>query len=445
MSFALDNASKSVPGIINTLDKLQKKYQALDLVLSIAMVGIALAHETSMMKLAAALSADKKAKKSDYPSSMDQHGRPIPAPLSGPLDVPTRPDFSPKGLPDAPRWKLPDVPASELQKTTAKSINDVTWRAMIFSPFLARVLWPATTDDSRQVQIGQLGHLLDDLTSGIQTRLKTANMFMMNDLEVFLNSTQNGTFASNDIPSIDREYGDVLIGLKTWLMTTAMNGNGFTVWTGMMNSDGLNYTLDSAAYNFGCEPDNHTGVCTVKSKRGHQGQRNSWTTYPSFETQNFYSFDKLDPNNIVDPDISPIDIINEAVSKNWTTMELLFDASYLCQERSKQQKLQQQEAERLREIGGPGSNSTQNSTDPSNANSSDSSTLSKGGSNASVAISRRDTQTLDQPIGFYEGLDFVCVGQLQINDGCNWNKFGSPTPWGIAKTNPDACSNFYSF
>lgn len=409
MQFAMANAGQTGPRMTQLLDKVNSNHAKFDLIMAITMVGISSVAETGLVKVAAGLSAAQKAEKQS-PSDMY---------------IPSRPDLSPKGRPEAPWGRQPDVPVSGTRQKTADTINGVTLRAMIFSPFLARILWPSETDDSRLVQIGQLSHVLDQVRDGVQQRLLAANKAMMTDFDCFVNATQNGTFTNAELPSISNVTSNLLFALKTWLLTTSLRQNGFQGWSGPAISDGLLTTLDSAALNFGCIPSNATGICTVDEK-GRQGQRQKWSTYPSNLTGNFYTFTKFDRNYLIDEGApTAADVINEALSSNWTTLELLFDASYLCKQRQ-------------RTVGTlPGSDSN-NSTA---ANSSESSVVP---ANAPIAISRRDANQEVDNVGMVNGLDFVCVGQLDISDGCGSSKVGAATRWGIAKTAPNQCSNFFA-
>lgn len=250
------------------------------------------------------------------------------------------------------------------------------------APGVAQAIWPAGTVNSETVQIGDLQNKLGSINSDLSDRLNSGLQTIMNDVGAFTNFASQGSFSGNLIPSLPNETEVLNIGLKTFILTTAMDRNGWSVFWGPSFTDGLVNTAQSQASNFGCTIESN-GVCDTPSGKGKNGQPQGWAEWTSNATNRSFSPQKYFAKGSSGPSGSAV--MSAITSNQWGTLPLVFDGSYNC-------------------------------------------------SQAHAPLSRTPVISTNSN----GTLDFSCLGQLQANSGCG----DANTPWGVAQKTK-SCTPFF--
>ena len=250
------------------------------------------------------------------------------------------------------------------------------------TPGVARVIWPMGTANSETVQIGELQTKLGSIDTDLSDRLDAGLQMIMSDIGAFTNFASSGSFSGNVIPSLPKETADLNIGLEAFILTTAMDKNEWSVFWGPSFTDGLVNTPQSQASNFGCtiEPN---GVCDLPKGKGKMGQPQGWAEWSSVVMNRSFSPQKYFAKKSSGPTASAV--MSAITSNGWGTLPLVFDASYNCSQ-----------------------------------------THNPSARNPVVSINDNS------------GIDFSCLGQLQVNTGCD----DENTPWAAAKSSK-SCTPYF--
>ena len=250
------------------------------------------------------------------------------------------------------------------------------------APGVAKAIWPSGTANSETVQIGDLQSKLGSVDSDLSDRLQSGLQMLMSDVGAFTGFASQGSFSGQVIPSLPNETETLNIGLKTFILTTAMDHNEWSVYWGPSFTDGLLNTAQSQADNFGCtiEPN---GVCDTPTGKGKSGQPKGWAEWSSTVTNRSFSPQKYFAKSSAGPSSSAV--MSAITSNQWSTLPLVFDGSYNCSQ-------VHAPADRTPVISANGDGS----------------------------------------------LDFSCLGQLQTNSGCG----DKDTPWGATKGSKSCTPSF---
>lgn len=270
----------------------------------------------------------------------------------------------------------------ELDEATSAAAS-IFSAAIQQAPGVAKAIWPAGTVDSEMVQIGDLQSKLGTVKGDLSASLQSGLTMLMSDVGAFTSFASQGSFSGNVIPSLPNETETLNVGLKAFILTTAMDHNEWSVYWGPAFTDGLVNTAQSQADTFGCTIESN-GVCDVPKGKGKNGQPQGWAEWTSTVTNRSFSPQKyFAKGSSSGPSSSAV--MSAITSNTWGTLPLVFDASYNCS---------QMHAPAAR----------------------------------SPAISMTNDGTLD----------YSCLGQLQTNSGCG----DANTPWGTAEKTK-SCTPFF--
>ena len=201
------------------------------------------------------------------------------------------------------------------------------------APGVGKAIWPAGTDSSQTVQIGELSSELDKINTGLSDRLGAALFELMTNVDSFTQFASAGGFSGAVVPSLPEETAVLAIALKAYVLTYAMDQNQWSAFWGPNPTDGLELTQQSMATNFGCTP-TPWGVCYVEpGKKGGKGQHDGWAAWASPTTGKFFSPQKYFLAKNQDPKAR--EVLHGITDDGWGTLQMVFDGSYNCSQSSK--------------------------------------------------------------------------------------------------------------
>ena len=125
------------------------------------------------------------------------------------------------------------------------------------------------------MQIGDLQSKLGSINSDLSDRLQSGLEIFMSDVGAFTSFASQGSFSGQLIPSLPNETEILNIGLKPYILTTAMDHSEWSAYWGPSFTDGLVNTPQSQADNFGCTIESN-GVCDTPKGKAKKGQPQGW-------------------------------------------------------------------------------------------------------------------------------------------------------------------------
>ncbi|KAG8532289.1 uncharacterized protein KY384_003930 [Bacidia gigantensis] len=255
------------------------------------------------------------------------------------------------------------------------------------TPGLVKNFFPASAENDQNVQIGQLDKALKDINTNFGKTFTDTLSSLMTDSETFANFANHGTFSADAAISLPKETKELSIGLTTFIVTTAMDMNGYTAWYGPLFTDGLTNDAGSISSTFGCRYGANDICDCPKGQKCKFGIHEGWGMWSSHNTQRLFSPQKYFAKPAAGP--ASAELLNDIVTQGWGRLDLIFDGAYNCGK-----------------ANGPG-----------------------GNKNAVVKAN---------PDG---SLDYNCISQVKAGNGCATN--GGDSPWGKVKDNK-ACTPFYA-
>ena len=213
----------------------------------------------------------------------------------------------------------PTVAVGILDADAAKGVKYIA-QAFIISmqqaPGLTKALFPAGTDESKFVQIGDLSTELGGIAGNLSRMIDRANTLLMTDMPTFVTFVQSGKYSGQGSYSIPNETVGLDIALKTYLSSMAMKGNGWWVspLPGLYRPGDV---TDEGTCNFA---DNNVCVGAADS---------AW--YLSPDTSRLYSLQHSKGY----ASISPYQLTQDLVNNQWAPLNVLFDGAFNCTAKGK--------------------------------------------------------------------------------------------------------------
>lgn len=202
---------------------------------------------------------------------------------------------------------------SEVMATAGSVLLDGLKQA----PGVAKTIWPSGTLDTQSIQLGnidaELGNLFTNFTNSVTAALTT----VMSDIPSFIAFANNGAFSgSNPIP-INQDVDALTLGLKTYILSTAMSANGWHITS-----------VTRAAIASNTSPYSHD--CTSGLNGGHS----DICTTPDHGTNVYYS-DATQRAYVISytasaPDLNPYTLVTDIATNRWSKLEVLFDNAFDC-------------------------------------------------------------------------------------------------------------------
>ena len=186
------------------------------------------------------------------------------------------------------------------------------------TPGTVRALWPdGGSQESQNFQISQLQSELGSTTTGLSKNINSALGLIMSDLPTFIQFTDGGHWTSSQSLSIPAKVDDLDLTLSTYLFSEVLARNGWWI-NPLLGSEYQLSSPQALLAKMGGSGFNSNGISPSSSP--HIPWWFSSVTNRSFA---------LVRKDFEDPPW-PFDVLNDAISRNWTSPELLFDGSFNC-------------------------------------------------------------------------------------------------------------------
>ncbi|KAL8813088.1 MAG: hypothetical protein Q9200_000555 [Gallowayella weberi] len=222
---------------------------------------------------------------------------------------------------------LPAVGAAVPAATTL--VGSILTTSLQQAPSVAQAIWPQGDENSQIVQIGDLQAELADLNSQIAKMLNAGLSSIMTDVNAFAKFASSTEFSGQEIPSLPTETEGLDLAFKTYLVTRAMSANEWLAYWGPPDNtdDGSwsNSTASSNAKKFVCNLKSN-GICDTIDSRGvpRLCQPEDWSEYTSNTSHRAYY-----PTHAANEPTSAA-VANAIADKGWGSLEMVFDGGYNC-------------------------------------------------------------------------------------------------------------------
>ncbi|CAD6577221.1 MAG: hypothetical protein ASARMPREDX12_008269 [Alectoria sarmentosa] len=185
------------------------------------------------------------------------------------------------------------------------------------APTVARGIWPAGTESSQSIQIGDVENELNNATGISALMLNSGLELLMSDMPSFVEFASTGMFSGSDSFSLSKEVDGLDVALKTFIVSNAMTSNG---WHYTVN---LGPTRDDIA---SCIPGSGGSCCTWWALNSSSSNPSMCGDFIWYSDTTMRAFTLTNPNVMN----GSVDMLNAIVEKEWTTLPLLFDGAYNC-------------------------------------------------------------------------------------------------------------------
>lgn len=191
---------------------------------------------------------------------------------------------------------------------TATSANAIL-KGANQAPTVARGIWPAGTESSQDVQIANVENELNNATSETSAMLNAGLQLLMSDMTSFVNFASTGMFSGAEPLSLPTEVSGLDMALRTFIVSNAMSSNG---WHAAVL---VSVTREDVASNVSGDG------CTWHGPNNEFCGDFIWYSDATEKAFVLASKKQLD---------GTIDLLNTIISKDWSTLPMLFDGAYNC-------------------------------------------------------------------------------------------------------------------
>jgi len=187
------------------------------------------------------------------------------------------------------------------------------------APSTAKALWPTGTQNSQNVQVGNIETELGNSTNQLAAMINNAVQLLMSDVPTFVHFCETGMWSGSSSLSLPKKVEGLDYALRTYVTSEVLAQNGWHA----MPVTGPYETLEDVENSvvggngFGCQMGNNS-VCTNSAGSAY---------YWSQATGHVYNFRNKD---ISVTGISPYQTLQDTVNNNWAILEVLFDGSFNC-------------------------------------------------------------------------------------------------------------------
>lgn len=184
------------------------------------------------------------------------------------------------------------------------------------APTVARGIWPAGTQSSQSIQIGDIENELNNATGTTAIMLNSGLELLMSDMPSFVEFASTGMFSGSESLSLPKEVDGLDVALKTFIVSNAMTSNG---WQYTVTLDA---TRDDIA---SCVPGSGGSCCTWWAL-SPSSTPNMCGDFIWYSDTTMRTFTLTNRNNLN----GTVDLLTAIVQNKWTTLPLLFDGAYNC-------------------------------------------------------------------------------------------------------------------
>lgn len=185
------------------------------------------------------------------------------------------------------------------------------------APGTARALWPSGTDNSQNVQVGNLETELGNSTNQLAAMINSAVQLLMSDVPTFVRFCESGMWSGSLALSLPSKVEGLDYALRTYMTSETMSQNGWSAHPFIGPYEDLN-DVENPYSGFSCQMGNNS-VCT-----DHLGSAFYW----SRATGHVYSLSPKDPQLAGIP--TAYELTQDIVNNNWGILEVLFDGAFNC-------------------------------------------------------------------------------------------------------------------
>ena len=182
------------------------------------------------------------------------------------------------------------------------------------APGVAKAIWPAGTDSSKSIQIGDLETELSNLVNETSNSINAGLQLLMSDMPSFIGFASTGAFSGATPPSLPAQTEGLDMALRTYIVSSAMSHNNWQVYGAYNTSDGASgKTNDSLTELIGLK-----GDANSISKDYDMWYSQSTNRLFLAGTQNH---EKLGVGG---------QLMEDIVSNKWGTLPMLLDNGFDC-------------------------------------------------------------------------------------------------------------------
>ena len=180
------------------------------------------------------------------------------------------------------------------------------------APTVARGMWPAGTESSIMIQIGDIESELNSALGNTSTMFNSGLELLMSDMPAFVDFASTGMFSGSQDLSLPKEVDGLDIALRTFIVSNAMSSNGWHA------SVAVDVTRDDIASNVA----------------GSGGSDCSWHgpndefcgDYIWYSDATMRAFTLTGTQNLN----GTMQLLNDILTSEWSTLPMLFDGAYNC-------------------------------------------------------------------------------------------------------------------
>ena len=172
------------------------------------------------------------------------------------------------------------------------------------TPTMGRGIWPAGTESSKSIQIGDMNTELNDATGQLSQIINAGLEVLMTDMPSFVTFAQTGYFSGSQSLSLAKETDGLDMGLRTFILSNVMVSNGWHAHA-IANIS----RAQVAKTNMDCK---------------WNGDMCGDIIWYSGATQRSYA---ITTNG---GELSTAQLLKDIGDNDWSTLPLLFDGAYSC-------------------------------------------------------------------------------------------------------------------
>lgn len=188
------------------------------------------------------------------------------------------------------------------------------------APSTAKALWPRGTQNSQNVQVGNIESMLGNSTNQLADMINKAVQLLMSDVPTFVHFCESGMWSGSTSLSLPSKVEGLDYALRTYMTSEVMAQNGWQAFPVIGPYETLNDVENSVVggNGFDCQMGNNS-VCTNSVGSAY---------YWSQATGHVYTFSNKDMGSYRSR--TPYQVLQDTVNNNWAILEVLFDGSFNC-------------------------------------------------------------------------------------------------------------------
>ncbi|KAL8707950.1 MAG: hypothetical protein Q9220_007093 [cf. Caloplaca sp. 1 TL-2023] len=221
---------------------------------------------------------------------------------------------------------LPEVSAGI--QAAYKTVGSVVSVALQQAPGVGKAIWPSGTISSQIIQIGNLDQALGNINGDLTKMMNGGLNSVMADHRIFKQFASTGAFSGPNPPSLAANTANLDLGLKTFVLSTAMSNNNWRgSWENLPASGGLgNWPGDRYQYTNCKDVKQPYGICESRCQGCDNPIYTDYAGWPNYATHRGWTMDQSAHKH--KPTIA--DMTNAIVDNGWSDLNLLFEGAYNC-------------------------------------------------------------------------------------------------------------------